>query len=188
MRPALAAVALAAAVLAIGAPARAACMGAAASFETVSRDAQTIVIGTVFDAQPVEPGSAWASAFSLRLDHVVRGHAVSPMAFRDLSMNRVCGVVVLVREGDRIALALGGHDFEPPAEVNALAHLTGQPFHVDVPTVTVAEVYAMAGAQLPDSAVDPPSSFPLVVPSVAAIAVAAIWLRATSRGPRHSRR
>ncbi|MDQ3690319.1 MAG: hypothetical protein M3406_09860 [Chloroflexota bacterium] len=66
-----------------------------------------------------------------------------------------CKQVVLVREGDRIALALGATDFEPPEEVNAIAYLEGTPFRPDTERVTLAEEFAAAGVTPPDTAVAP---------------------------------
>ena len=132
----------------------------------------------------------WGNAFSLRVEHVVRGEAGDTMAFRDLLMNPDCGVVVSVRNGLRVALALGGHDFMPPMEVNAIAHLVGEPLREDIKTLTLDDVYAMAGAPLPDTAVglvDQPLPRPALVAVVVLAGLAVLAMPRRSGGQRQGR-
>ena len=137
------------------APARGACMSAGVSFRAAAANADRVLIGTVSNVAPEPEAVGYGRAFTLNVEHAVRGPADVVIQFRDLVSSASCKQVVLVREGDRIALALGATDFEPPEEVNAIAYLEGTPFRQDTERVTVAEAFAAAGVTPPDTAVAP---------------------------------
>ena len=155
------------------------CDGPYPDFRKLTRTAERIVIGDVVELQP---GGAWdpleagiASRFTLQVRHVVRGESQAVIAIRDLP-TQPCAGVVGARLGDRIALAIGGLDFEPPMRVNMVAWIDSVPPDGFGPgsisqasSLSVAEVYALVGLNPPVEE-GLPSPAPTVPDAVAASA------------------
>jgi hypothetical protein len=135
------------------------CDGPYPDFRRLTRTAERIVIGDVVE---LHPGGAWdpleagiASRFTFQVRHVVRGESQAVVEIKDLP-TQPCAGVVGVRLGDRIALAIGGLDFEPPMRVNMVAWIESVPPEGFGPgsisqaaTLSVAEVYALVGLNPP---------------------------------------
>lgn len=136
------------------ASADAACSSAWVTFTEVAPSAERVVIGTVTDAIPPDD---YASAFSVSVEEVLRGPDAPQIELREAINNPACGTVVLARNGDRIALAMGGSALESD-DVTAIAYLEGVPHRPDIEVMTRAEAYAAAGVELPDTAIEPSRS------------------------------
>ncbi len=147
-------------VPAAAAPVAAECDGPYPSFRTALGTAQRVVIG---DVVAVRKGGGWdpakgrgeASRFTLEVRFVPRGTAPAQMEITDLP-TQPCASMVLVHEGDRIALLFGGTDFTPPVTVNVAAWIQGTPQdYPGVETITVAEIYRLLGLDPPDTSTAP---------------------------------
>ncbi len=147
--------AFAAVLITLGWPASvdAACSSAWVTFTEVAPSAARIVIGTVTNATAVdEEGDGYASVFQLTAEEVLRGPAAAVLEVNEAVNNPACGTVVLARNGDRIALAMGGSALGSD-DVSAIAYLAGVPHHPDIEMMSRAQAYAAAGIELPDTAI-----------------------------------
>jgi hypothetical protein len=183
MRLTIVVLAVAAFVLMYARPATAACSSAVPSFMQVARTAEQVVIGTVSDGEPTGPNQ-YASVFRVTVERVLGGPRQTVIEARDLVTNPACGTLVLARDGDRIALAIGGTAFGYAKRVSAIAYVAGVPHRPDIESMTLAEVYAAVG--VPDTAVSrvPPQDGKagwLVVAAAAAATVLALRSRRASR-------
>ena len=188
--------------MAIGslARARAACDGPIPSFREAARSAKVIVVGTVTATDPRDgdpPG--YASAFEIRVDHVLKGEAGARLALDQLQQSP-CSGVLFVPQGAVIALALDAQAFQPPMAVNAPAFISGVSYPASFgdralskpDEMTLDEVFAAAGLPIPDSAAESPQPqipLPVIVFVLLAIAASVAALRvATPRsGPARER-
>ena len=155
------------------------------SFAKVARTADQVVIGAVSTVE-VEAPNEYASAFTVTVESVLVGPIQAVIEVRDLVSNPACATVLLAREGDRIALAIGGTDFGYAKQVSAIAYLAGIPHRPDIESMTVADVHAAAG--IPDTAV-PPATNPVgraVWPVAAAVFVGCVLALRSRRGSRPS--
>ncbi len=171
-RLALVAIVAVAALSVAVAPVAAECDGPYPSFREALPTAQRVVIGDVI---AVHSGGSWSPAafgglssrFTLRVRYVPRGSAPAQMEIVDLP-TQPCAEMVIVREGDRIALLFDGTAFTPPVQVNVAAWIRGTPQDFPgVETTSVREVYRLLGLDPPDTSTAPPGSpqdagFPLV--------------------------
>jgi hypothetical protein len=98
---------------------------------------------------------------------------------------------VIVRTGDRIALALYAIDYTPPLRINTVAWIVGVPAFEGIETITVSEAHSLVGLLPPQSAVaspeHPEGPPPVGVAAVVAalIAVAGLGVLARHRRGRH---
>jgi hypothetical protein len=120
-------------------------------FTEAVRTADRIVIGDVFQAVPAPGHNGYALQFKLRVAHVLRGEAPAVMAFSKLP-SQPCSSPILVREGDRLAIAFEADVFDNGPSVNAAAFLRGTPLHRDIEQLAESEVFALLGLQPPGGA------------------------------------
>jgi len=165
--------------LLLATPARAACDGPAPSFRHGVATAETLVVGEVTDAIPAADAGGFARAFTLRVDHVLRGTAPPVMELRDVVM-QPCAGVILVQRGDVIAIAFGAREFD--MDVNAVAYLRGVPYRDDIERLTREELFSLVGLPSPTDP-NPLSSIPWGLGLAAALlgAVALVAFRDSSR-------
>lgn len=195
--------------MALADPTLAECDGPYPSFRDLTKTATTIVVG---DVVAVQPGGAWdpidngvASRFTLRIGYVLRGEAEPLVEIKDLP-TQPCAAVVGARLGDRIALAIGGTDFEPPQKVNMVAWIDAVPppgFGPDgmsqAETYSLDGLFALVGVaplqtsepSVPAPAAESPASGSestgLFVALIAAVLVAAVAVVGVSRSRREHR-
>lgn len=161
-----AATTLALGLAAVGAtPVVADCDGPVPSFRDYAGSADRIVIG---DVTAVDPTAPWtddqgrSSRFTLRVRYVLRGQADAVMTLRDLAFLPCADHIIIAREGDRIALALGATGFEMTFDTVAWIRGTPPDFFDSIERITVAEVFSLVGTTAPDTAIavlpDEPSS------------------------------
>jgi hypothetical protein len=149
----------------------------------VARTADQVVIGAVSNAE-IEAPNEYASAFTVSVERVLVGPRQAVIEVRDLVTNPACGTTLMARDGDRIALAIGGTDFGHAKRVSAIAYLAGIPHRPDIESMTVADVYVAAG--IPDTAALPAArpvgvAVWLVVAAAIGGCVLALWDRRGSR-------
>jgi hypothetical protein len=144
--------AFAAVVMTLGWPASAdaACSSAWVSFTEVAPSAARVLIGTVANAQALE-GDGYASVFHVTVEEILRGPHVAVVEVNEAVNNPACGTVILARDGDRIALAMGGSALGSD-NLSAVAYLAGVPHRPDIEMMSRAEAYAAADIELPDTA------------------------------------
>lgn len=131
-------------------------MSVSVTFTEVAPSAARIVIGTVTNARAVdEEGDGYASVFQLTAEEVLRGPDAAVVEVNEAVNNPACGTVVLARNGDRIALAMGGSALGSD-DVSAIAYLDGVPHRPDIEMMSRAEAYAAAGIELSDTAISSP--------------------------------
>jgi hypothetical protein len=152
-----AATTLALGLAALGAtPVAADCDGPVPSFRAYAGSADRIVIGDVIAVDPTAPWTddqGRSSRFTLRVRYVLRGHADAVMTLRDLAFLPCADHIIIAREGDRIALALGATGFEPKITFDTVAWIRGTPpnFFDSIERITVAEVFSLVGKTAPDT-------------------------------------
>jgi hypothetical protein len=189
-------------------PAAAECDGPFPDFRKLTRTAERIVIGDVVE---LRGGGAWdpleggiASRFTLQIRYVVRGDSPAVVEIKDLP-TQPCASVVGVRLGDRIALALGGLDFQPPKRVNMVAWIDAVPPDgfgpgtiSEASNLSVAEVYALVGLTPPpegvasspaatvpdavDTRADSGPAIPLAIAAIVLILLGSLAIRRLRRG------
>lgn len=195
MRRAALAFLVVAAPLVTARPAFGACDGPIPSFREVVRSAETVIVGTVVSVDPTPDDPAgYASVFGLRVDHVLRGRS-DPLVTIDHLALSPCSTQLKVPMGATIALALDGHAFTPPMDVNAPAFVSGRSYESTQPralsepeTATLAEVYQLVGVPLPSTATATPSP-PTTLAGLLLLALAvALAARPVTRGPGARRR
>ena len=123
------------------------------SFREHATSAGHVVIG---DVVAVDPSSPWrdeqggSSRFTLRVDHAIRGQFERTMRLRDLAYLPCSDHIVVVRKGDRIALAIGASGFAPRIDFSTAAWIEGTPLPFGERT-TVPEVFTLFGLRPPDT-------------------------------------
>jgi hypothetical protein len=177
------------------------CDGPIPSFRGVAATATRVVIGEVVEVHPseltAEGADGRSSRFTLRVIEVPRGRAPRTMEIVDV-VTQPCAGVVIARLGDRLAIAFGALDFEPPMRVNTAAWLRGVPPFTEIDALsafestTREEVYALLGIQPPDTAVAPhtdggPGGLPWWPLAVAALAGGVAGWRRSVLPVRYSR-
>lgn len=167
-------------------PAIAECDGPFPSFRNVAPSARQIIIGQVVAAADdrADRTDGRTSNFLLRGWSVLEGSRPIEVQIQEVPTQPCAGVIV-ARPGDEIAIAFGGRDFQPPQVVNAVAWLSGAaPQLIGIETVTLVEVYALVGLDVPTSLPDqvPPAgeertlwllALPLIAAAAGAIALLA---------------
>ncbi len=126
--------------------------GADLSFSRAVPLAERVVIGTVVEVPPdgsQPPGPS--SRFTLAVSHVVRGEARDLMVF-DFLPTHGCIRWVSASLGDQIALALDVHEADPPIAPNTAAWISPLPEGSSFESVTVRQVFRLAGNGPPDTA------------------------------------
>lgn len=115
-----------------------------------------------------EDPPGYASRFDLRIDHVLNCRSEEIVSFDHLALSP-CSTILFVPDGATIALALDASAFQPPMEVNAPAFIHGRSYESQQPgsltapeTITLPEVFALAGVTLPATDTSPPRSSPLL--------------------------
>jgi hypothetical protein len=145
----------------LGAPvSNADCDGPFPSFTETSRTATVVVVGDVVGANRLEGGLGWANRFSLHVDRVLRGQSPERLEIRDLPTQPCAGFVV-VKIGQRVAIAWDGLAFDPPIRVNAFAIVDGPPSEfIGVESLTSEELLALMPP--PDEPAPPAASTDLL--------------------------
>lgn len=161
-----------------------ACNGPAPSFRHGAASASTVVIGTVTNVNELDgagPVGGYFRAFTLRVDHLLRGEAPPLMSIDNVPM--YCAGPIQVHPGDVIAVALGAHEFD--TEVTAVAFIAGVPHRSDIERVTLAEAYAMTGVPMPPITEAPAVPWPFVL-AVGILTAGALLAFAAPRRRRHA--
>jgi hypothetical protein len=186
---AIATVALAAGPLQVSAE----CDGPYPSLRDALATAKRVVIGDVIAVRNgglVEAASSdgWSSRFTLSVLYTPVGRAPATMQINDLP-TQPCADRVIVREGDRIAIAFGATDYTPPIKVNAVAWIRGASYSGE--TITTGEVFRLLGLAQPDTSTvsvggsPGPSWGPLIALVAGALAGSLAWhWRPPNRGRR----
>lgn len=146
-----------AASLPMARPVLAECDGPFPSFRNAAATASRIVVGRVssgvVDSSRTDGRT---SRFVLEGWFVREGDAPAREVVMDLAAQPCAGPIV-ARNGDVIAIAFGGRDFSPALTVNAVAWVAGVPPPiVGIETITLSEVYTLAGITPPAATFDVP--------------------------------
>jgi hypothetical protein len=132
------------------------CDGPVPSFREHAASADRVVIG---DVTRVDLRSRWrndqggSSRFTLRVRYALRGPFERTMELRDLAYLPCSDHNLIVRKGDRIALALGASGFRPRIDFDTAAWIRGTPYPFSE-RITVAEAFALLGLRPPDSSTE----------------------------------
>lgn len=126
------------------------CDGFIPPFRDHAGTAERIVIGTV---TAIEPGTgdevARSTRFSLRVTDVLRGPDATRLEVKDLPYLPCADHLVRAAKGERIALAIDAHGFEPPITFTTIAWLDAMDPVDPVNRITRAEVAALAASPPP---------------------------------------
>ena len=167
------------------------CDGTAPRFSLVASSADRVVVGTVVAVHPsrYSYGEGRSLNFRLVVERVLKGKQVRELEIHDLPLNP-CTDHLVARVDDKIAIAFNALDeYAPPLRVNAVAWLDGEPVNSSVESLSLAEVYAALGLELPDTSTLPAEDADATGPWFG-VALGLFWtgmllgLRRTASSPR----